>query len=97
VNVVGAQSIDGNEKNAGTGCLVRCGLAGHAGTNSYVAAEHDKKDPHGIERITAQVFDGWPRRLLRLFRMMVTLTAFPVDRGTRGRLIYKQLSSFMPF
>jgi hypothetical protein len=34
VNVVGAQSIDGNEKNAGTGSLVRFRLAGNAGTSS---------------------------------------------------------------
>jgi hypothetical protein len=58
MNVVGTQRIDGNEKNARTGCLVRCGLAGDASTNSQVAAEENKKDPHGIERITAPVFDN---------------------------------------
>ena len=33
VNVVGAQSIEGNKKNAGTGFLVRFRLAGNAGTS----------------------------------------------------------------
>jgi hypothetical protein len=33
VNVVGTQSIDGNEKNVVTGYLVRFGLAGGAGAN----------------------------------------------------------------
>jgi len=34
MNVVRAQRIDGNEKNARMRCLVGCGLAGEASTNS---------------------------------------------------------------
>jgi hypothetical protein len=58
VNVVGTQSIDGNEKNTGPGYLFRFGFAGDAGTSHEMAAEEDKKDPHSNERITVCVFDS---------------------------------------
>ena len=74
MNVVRAQRINRNQKNAGTLCLLRFRLARGPGANRQMAAEENEKDPHGNERITVRVFDSWSRRLLLPFKMLVAST-----------------------
>src|ERR1700674_759250 len=51
MNVVRAQSVDGDQKNVPAGRLVRPGLAGCAAPKDQMAAEEYEKAPHRVERI----------------------------------------------
>jgi hypothetical protein len=58
MNVVGAQRINRNQKNAGTRCLFLSGLARSTSNGNQMKAEKDKKDPHNIEPITVRQFEN---------------------------------------
>jgi hypothetical protein len=63
VNVIGAQRIDGNEKNISMRRLVQHSLPGDASVSNQTATEEDGNNPHWIERIIASIAHSASMRL----------------------------------